>query len=151
MEDMYRLLAIAKYDERYVIPLAHKELAADELYAQRGTRGLDFARSHGHAANASSRDEAYFSTEELQRNARALYEQGGSSCSLDFAGGPGSCASAEGSAPGGNLRNNDFYAMKDELERKARQLGRIPAPNVQLFRSKKDFEAFHLRPGGSEA
>lgn len=156
MEDMYRLLAIAKYGERYVIPLAHKELAADELYAQRGSRGLDFAGSRA-PVNGSSRDEAYFSTEELARNARALYEQGGGgSCSLDFAGGPGSCASAESGgasgAPSESLRNKDFYAMKEELEKKARQLGgKIPAPNVQLFKSKKDFEAFHLKPGGSEA
>ena len=28
IEDMYRLLAIAKYDERYVIPTAHSESAA---------------------------------------------------------------------------------------------------------------------------
>jgi nitrate reductase / nitrite oxidoreductase, beta subunit len=42
--------------------------------------------------------------------------------------------------------------MKEELERKARELGgKVSAPNVQLFRSKKDFEAFHLKPGGSGA
>jgi len=45
IEDMYRLLAIAKYEERYVIPRAHGELANDELYAERGSRGLDFAGS----------------------------------------------------------------------------------------------------------
>ena len=28
LEDMYRLLAIAKYDDRYVIPKAHTELAS---------------------------------------------------------------------------------------------------------------------------
>jgi nitrate reductase beta subunit len=96
IEDMYRLLAIAKYEDRYVIPLAHRELVSDELYAQRGTRGLDFTGGH---------------------------------------------APAESGA-----RNEAFYAMKDELERKARELGgKIPAPNVQFFKSKKDFEAFHLR------
>jgi nitrate reductase beta subunit len=41
IEAMYRLLAIAKYDDRYVIPRAHTELA-DRLMEQRGTCGLDF-------------------------------------------------------------------------------------------------------------
>jgi nitrate reductase / nitrite oxidoreductase, beta subunit len=151
IEDMYRLLAIAKYEERYVIPLAHRELASDELYAQRGTRGLDFA-TRSTSAESGRRGEAFFSTEELARNARALYEQGGGSCSLEFAGGPGSCASAEAGAPGGSRRNEDFYAIKEELENRARELGgRVSAPNVRLFGSKKDFQAFHLRPGGSGA
>jgi nitrate reductase beta subunit len=138
MEDMYRLLAIAKYDERYVIPLAHKELGTDEPYAQRGSRGLDFAADR--AANGG-RNEAYYAAQQnLEQTARELYEQG--TCSLDFAGGPGSCASAES----GGGRNASFYAMKDELERKARELGgKVPTPNVQLFKSKQDFEAFHLR------
>jgi nitrate reductase / nitrite oxidoreductase, beta subunit len=144
MEDMYRLLAIAKYEERYVIPLAHKELASDELYAQRGTRGLDFAGGHA-PADGSSR-EALFATDEMERTARELYEQGTSSCSLDFAGGPGSCASDEVGATGGSGRNNAFYAIKEELEKKARELGgKVQAPNVQLFKSKQDFEAFHLK------
>ena len=142
IEDMYRLLAIAKYEERYVIPLAHKELANDELYAQRGSRGFDFA---GSPADGSSR-EARFAAEQMDRTARELYEQGASSCSLDFAGGPGSCASAETGATAGPQRNWAFYAMKDELEKKARELGgTVAAPNVQLFKNKRDFEAFHLK------
>lgn len=149
IEAMYRLLAIAKYEERYVIPLAHKELATDELYAQRGSRGLDFAVSHTTSAAGSS-NEAFYSTEDLNRTARELYEQGTSSCSLDFEGGPGGCVSAETSAPGGGprgaKRNGAFYAMKGELEKKARELGgKVAAPNVQLFKSRKDFEAFHLK------
>jgi nitrate reductase beta subunit len=39
LETLYRLLAIAKYDERYVIPKAHAELA-DRLLVQQGARGL---------------------------------------------------------------------------------------------------------------
>lgn len=79
-----------------------------------------------------------------RRTARELYEQGAASCSLDFAGGPGSCASAETAS--GAQRNGAFYAMKEELEKKARELGgKVAAPNVQLFKSKKDFEAFHLK------
>ncbi len=46
IEDMYRLLAIAKYDERYVIPLAHREVA-DNLAARQGGCGLDFAGGPG--------------------------------------------------------------------------------------------------------
>jgi nitrate reductase beta subunit len=46
MEDMYRLLALAKYDERFVIPAAHAELAG-VLSAQQGSCGLDFAGGPG--------------------------------------------------------------------------------------------------------
>ena len=46
VEDMYRLLAIAKYDDRYVIPQAHTELA-DRLMEQQGTCGLDFEGGPG--------------------------------------------------------------------------------------------------------
>ena len=45
-EDMYRLLAIAKYDDRYVIPKAHRELAG-RLMEQQGTCGLDFEGGPG--------------------------------------------------------------------------------------------------------
>ncbi len=129
IEDMYRLLAIAKYEDRYVIPLAHKELA-HELYEQRGSQGLDFAASRAPAANGGN----------------AAY-----SCSLDFAGGPGSCASGETGAPGGSPRNEGFYAMKDELEKKARALGgKVAAPNVQFFKNKQDFESFHLKGRGPQ-
>jgi nitrate reductase beta subunit len=41
LEEMYRLLAIAKYEERYVIPQAHTELA-QRLSELPGTCGLDF-------------------------------------------------------------------------------------------------------------
>ena len=128
MEDMYRLLAIAKYEDRYVIPLAHKELA-HELAEQRGTAGLDFASGRAPAAGGNL-NEAY-------------------SCSLDFAGGPGSCAS---SAESGGGRNEGFYAMKAELEKKARELGgRVAEPNVQIFKNKKDFQDFHLKGQGAGA
>ena len=41
IEDMYRLLAIAKYNERFVIPEAHKEHAS-ELLKDQGSCGLNF-------------------------------------------------------------------------------------------------------------
>jgi nitrate reductase beta subunit len=46
IEDMYRLLAIADYDDRYVIPQAHTELG-DRLMEQQGECGLDFAGGPG--------------------------------------------------------------------------------------------------------
>ena len=41
IEDMYRLLAIAKYDERFVIPTSHKENYED-LYKEQGMTGFEF-------------------------------------------------------------------------------------------------------------
>ena len=46
VEDMYRLLAIAKYNDRFVIPPAHKEHVAD-LFNQQGACGLDFEGGPG--------------------------------------------------------------------------------------------------------
>ncbi len=46
IEDMYRLLAIAKYGERYVIPLAHAEVAGKLMDIQGGC-GLDFPGGPG--------------------------------------------------------------------------------------------------------
>jgi len=46
LERMYRLLAIADYDDRYVIPQAHAEMG-DRLLQQQGTCGLDFAGGPG--------------------------------------------------------------------------------------------------------
>lgn len=44
--EMYRLLAVAKYDDRFVIPTAHKEKYRN-LYAEQGTTGYDFAQGYG--------------------------------------------------------------------------------------------------------
>jgi nitrate reductase beta subunit len=46
VEDMYRLLAIGKYEDRYVIPKAHAELG-QRLMEQQGTCGLDFEGGPG--------------------------------------------------------------------------------------------------------
>ena len=105
MERMFRLLAIAKYEDRYVIPPAHRELA-HQLDAQQGT------------------------------------------CGLDFAGGPGNCASEASPAPGGG-RNEAFYAQKEELEWEAARQGHRK-PNVNFFKRKADFEAFHLKGSPNE-
>src|SRR6185312_10742315 len=57
VEDMYRLLAIAKYDDRYVIPQAHAELA-DRLMEQQGTCGLDFEGGPGNCGMVTPESEA---------------------------------------------------------------------------------------------
>ena len=46
VEDMYRLLAIAKYKDRFVIPTSHREQVAD-LYSEQGSCGLAFAGGPG--------------------------------------------------------------------------------------------------------
>jgi nitrate reductase / nitrite oxidoreductase, beta subunit len=45
-EQMYRLLAIAKYRDRFVIPATHRELSED-LLREQGTSGLDFKGDPG--------------------------------------------------------------------------------------------------------
>ncbi|GGB59516.1 nitrate reductase beta chain [Lentibacillus populi] len=46
IESMFRLLAIAKYTDRFVIPKSHKEMAED-AYSEQGACGLDFAGGPG--------------------------------------------------------------------------------------------------------
>ena len=57
IEDMYRLLAIGKYDERYVIPKAHAELG-QRLMEQQGTCGLDFEDGPGNCGMVTGESEA---------------------------------------------------------------------------------------------
>jgi nitrate reductase beta subunit len=52
IEDLYRLLAIGKYEDRYVIPQAHTELAA-HLMEQQGACGLDFEGGPGNCGMIS--------------------------------------------------------------------------------------------------
>ncbi|MEQ6388920.1 nitrate reductase subunit beta [Bacillaceae bacterium S4-13-58] len=52
MEDMYRLLAIAKYNDRFVIPKSHRE-EVEDLYAEQGSCGLDFAGGPGSCGTLS--------------------------------------------------------------------------------------------------
>jgi len=46
VNDMYRLLAIAKYHDRFVLPTAHREQVSD-LFGEQGTCGLRFSCSPG--------------------------------------------------------------------------------------------------------
>jgi nitrate reductase beta subunit len=59
IEDMYRLLAIAKYEDRYVIPQAHTELAG-RLSEQQGTCGLDFDGGPGNCGAIGDPDNEQF-------------------------------------------------------------------------------------------
>jgi nitrate reductase beta subunit len=65
LEAMYRLLAIAKYEERYVIPKAHGELAS-QLMEQQGACGLDFDGGPGNCgAVAPKANERFMLTKSL--------------------------------------------------------------------------------------
>lgn len=46
VEKMYRLLAIAKYKDRFVIPTAHRE-NVENLLREQGECGLDFSGGPG--------------------------------------------------------------------------------------------------------
>jgi nitrate reductase / nitrite oxidoreductase, beta subunit len=67
IEDMYRLLAIANYEDRYVIPQAHAELG-DRLMEQQGSCGLDFEGGPGNcgaiAYDSAVENEAFMLTDE---------------------------------------------------------------------------------------
>jgi nitrate reductase beta subunit len=54
LESMYRLLAIAKSEDRYVIPQAHTELAS-RLLEQQGACGLDFEDGPGNCGAVPGR------------------------------------------------------------------------------------------------
>jgi nitrate reductase beta subunit len=54
LERMYRLLAIANYEDRYVIPKAHAELG-ERLMEQQGACGLDFAGGPGNCGAVEGR------------------------------------------------------------------------------------------------
>lgn len=48
LKEMYRLLAIAKYEDRFVIPTTHKE-EAEDIYMQQGIAGLPFYEKEEYA------------------------------------------------------------------------------------------------------
>jgi nitrate reductase beta subunit len=54
LERMYRLLAIANYEDRYVIPQAHAELG-ERLMQEQGSCGLDFAGGPGNCGAVDPR------------------------------------------------------------------------------------------------
>jgi nitrate reductase beta subunit len=42
IEEMYRYLAIANYEDRFVIPTSHRELSIEDAYDLRGSCGFSF-------------------------------------------------------------------------------------------------------------
>lgn len=57
LERMYRLLAIADYEDRYVIPQAHAEQGA-ELMREQGSCGLDFDGGPGNCGAVERRPDS---------------------------------------------------------------------------------------------
>ncbi len=47
-EEMHRTLAIANYEDRFVIPTSHSESALDDPYAYQGQAGFAFGNTAGH-------------------------------------------------------------------------------------------------------
>jgi nitrate reductase beta subunit len=78
LDAMYRLLAIAKYEERYVIPQAHPEVAGD-MAEQQGSCGLDFPGGPGNCGAIGARTDPM--------GARPFGDGGRSVVSLDHIGG----------------------------------------------------------------
>jgi len=54
IEEMYRLLAIADYGDRFVVPAAHRELAEELSQQNQGACGLDFPGGPGACAPEAS-------------------------------------------------------------------------------------------------
>jgi nitrate reductase beta subunit len=42
VEDMYRIMAIANYEDRFVIPTGHRETSVEDAYELRGSCGFSF-------------------------------------------------------------------------------------------------------------
>ncbi len=73
LERMYRLLAIADYEDRYVIPQAHAELG-ERLMQEQGGCGLDFDGGPGNCGAVDPRPDTLLAR-------RALRRRGASTCS----------------------------------------------------------------------
>ncbi len=65
-EAMYRLLALSRYEERFVIPTSHRE-NRENAYAQQGLKGLPFAEGQFGAAEAFH--EALFDAPRMEAHA----------------------------------------------------------------------------------
>jgi nitrate reductase beta subunit len=52
IEDMYKIMAIADYEDRFVIPTAHRELAEEDIMGLRG--GCGFTDGNGCSSGVSS-------------------------------------------------------------------------------------------------
>ncbi len=64
IKEMFRLLAIAKYEDRFVVPPAHTELA-ENLMKEQGECGLDFAGGPGGCGQRETNPDGMTAAEEL--------------------------------------------------------------------------------------
>jgi len=71
LERMYRLLAIADYDDRYVIPQAHTEVA-NKLMETQGTCGLDFEGGPGNCGAIEDRPQTSSQVIKITRSGAGL-------------------------------------------------------------------------------
>ncbi|MDP2751243.1 MAG: nitrate reductase subunit beta, partial [Rhodocyclaceae bacterium] len=52
-KDMYKLLAIANYEDRFVIPTGHAEVSMEDIYGFQGQNGFSFGNDSSHGISAS--------------------------------------------------------------------------------------------------
>ncbi len=75
VEEMYRVMAIADYEERFVIPTTHRE-ASENAYELRGGSGISFGEGYaaggltGGASGAEGRRSLFNLPQAGQRNLR---------------------------------------------------------------------------------
>ena len=50
-DEMYRYLAIANYEDRFVIPTGHREMNVPEAYSERGGCGFSFGNGCSSGSN----------------------------------------------------------------------------------------------------
>ena len=58
-QEMYRYLAIANYEDRFVIPTGHEELREEDVYAFQGSNGFDFGKEPGGRSSPFRRPERH--------------------------------------------------------------------------------------------
>ena len=73
LERMYKLLAIADYDDRYVIPQAHTE-TANKLMEAQGSCGLDFEGGPGNCGAIEQRPQTSSPVIKITRSGAKLDE-----------------------------------------------------------------------------
>jgi nitrate reductase / nitrite oxidoreductase, beta subunit len=54
IEEMYRIMAIANYEDRFVIPTSHREMGIEDAYDLRGSCGFSFGNGCSDGSNRTS-------------------------------------------------------------------------------------------------
>ena len=72
-DDMYRYLAIANYEDRYVIPTGHREMNVPEAYAEKSGCGFTF----GNGCSSGNNDMNMFGAKKItKRNVIKTFNAG---------------------------------------------------------------------------